>query len=105
METMAAVIREFMPGDETAFRMLNQEWIRRYFVLEPKDEASLLDPRKTILDPGGRIFLAIQNDQPVPAFRHRTPSSSTDDRRSPGIERAQAVSGDKPKANTGDPVV
>lgn len=59
------MIREFQPGDETAFRKLNEEWIARYFVIEPKDEASFADPRKTILAGGGKIFLAIENGQPV----------------------------------------
>ena len=52
------VIREFQPGDEEAFRRLNEEWIVRYFALEPKDIATLGDPRKYILEPGGRIFFA-----------------------------------------------
>src|SRR5690242_6857280 len=51
-------IREFQEGDEAHFRRLNEEWIVRYFVLEPKDIQSLSDPRRTILDRGGRIFLA-----------------------------------------------
>jgi hypothetical protein len=42
-------IREFRPGDESAFRSLNEEWITRYFALEPKDEDSLAHPRETIL--------------------------------------------------------
>jgi putative acetyltransferase len=58
-------IREFKPGDEIAFRELNEEWITRYFALEPKDVASLADPRATILDKGGRIFLAIRNGRAV----------------------------------------
>lgn len=58
-------IREFGPGDETAFRRLNEEWIIRYFLLEPKDEATLADPRGAILDRGGRIFLAVRDGQPV----------------------------------------
>jgi len=58
-------IREFEPGDEAAFRELNEEWIRRYFVIEPKDEAVFADPRGSILDRGGRIFLAFQDGQPV----------------------------------------
>jgi GNAT superfamily N-acetyltransferase len=58
-------IREFEPGDEAAFRELNEEWIRRYFVIEPKDEAVFVDPRGSILDRGGRIFLAFQDRQPV----------------------------------------
>jgi putative acetyltransferase len=57
-------IREFRPGDETAFRLLNEEWIIRYFgSLEPPDVATLTQPQGKILDPGGRIFFATQGDQ------------------------------------------
>ena len=52
-------IREFQPGDEAAFRKLNEEWITRYFRVEAKDEAAFSDPQGTILAPGGRIFLAV----------------------------------------------
>src|SRR5450755_3487404 len=56
-------IREFEPGDETAFRTLNEEWIIRHFVaLESKDEASLASPQRNILDRGGRIFFAVSSD-------------------------------------------
>ncbi|MDR3703087.1 MAG: GNAT family N-acetyltransferase [Candidatus Sulfopaludibacter sp.] len=58
-------IREFRPGDEIAFRELNEEWITRHFALEPKDVASLADPQATILDKGGRIFLAVRNGRPI----------------------------------------
>ncbi len=58
-------IREFRPGDEAAFQALNEEWIGRYFVLEPKDIESICNPRKKILDPGGKIFLAVQGGRPV----------------------------------------
>jgi putative acetyltransferase len=58
-------IREFRTGDEAAFRSLNEEWIIRYFALEPKDNASLADPRGTILDGGGKIFLAIREGHAV----------------------------------------
>jgi GNAT superfamily N-acetyltransferase len=53
------IIREFQPGDELAFRQLNEEWITQYFRLEPKDAESLNDPQGTILNPGGRIFFAL----------------------------------------------
>ena len=55
---MSLLFRDFAPGDETSFRDLNEEWIRAFFVLEPKDEAILNNPGKYILDPGGAIFLA-----------------------------------------------
>jgi putative acetyltransferase len=58
-------IREFRPGDEHDFRRLNEEWIIRYFTLEPKDEYAFADPRRTILDCGGRIFFAIRNGETV----------------------------------------
>ena len=58
MQERVCAIREFRPGDEEAFRRLNEEWIVRYFVIEPKDREALADPRKSILDKGGRILLA-----------------------------------------------
>lgn len=59
------IIREFQPGDEIDFRRLNEEWIIRYFTLEPKDEQALADPQRTILDRGGRIFLAVRQGEAV----------------------------------------
>jgi putative acetyltransferase len=51
-------IREFQSGDETAFRELNEEWIKRYFRVEAKEQEVLADPKGTILDDGGKIFFA-----------------------------------------------
>lgn|ERR1700678_3884952 len=58
-------IREFTPGDEADFRRLNEEWIIRYFALEPKEKELLADPQGIILDRGGRIFLAVQDGETV----------------------------------------
>jgi putative acetyltransferase len=58
-------IREFVPGDEVAFRRLNEEWIIRHFTLEPKDLEALKEPARTILEPGGRIFLAFHQGDAV----------------------------------------
>lgn len=63
--TEDVVIRSFQPGDETAFRTLNEQWINHYFKIEAKDQATLKDPLKTILEPGGRILLAIVAGRPV----------------------------------------
>ncbi|HEY9127908.1 MAG TPA: GNAT family N-acetyltransferase [Acidobacteriaceae bacterium] len=53
---------EFRPlvttADKAAFRALNEEWISRYFVLEPKDIETLTNPDATILDKGGHIYIA-----------------------------------------------
>lgn len=58
-------IREFLPGDEHAFRRLNEEWIVREFTLESKDEEVLAEPRRAILDRGGRIFFALRDGEPL----------------------------------------
>jgi putative acetyltransferase len=58
-------IREFKRGDEAAFRTLNEEWIIRYFAVEPKEAVLLADPQGTILDRGGRIFFAVRDGQAV----------------------------------------
>lgn len=58
-------IREFEPGDEADFRNLNEEWITRYFRIEAKDQETLANPQAKILDPGGRIFLAIADGRAV----------------------------------------
>jgi putative acetyltransferase len=67
MHYMAAeiTIREFQPGDESAFRRLNEEWIVALFALEAKDEEALANPRGNILDRGGRIFLAFAGEEAV----------------------------------------
>lgn len=51
--------------DATAFRRLNEEWITRHFVLEPKDIETLSDPGDTIFRKGGRILMACANAEPV----------------------------------------
>jgi GNAT superfamily N-acetyltransferase len=54
------MIREFISGDEIAFRRLNEEWILRHFgSLEARDEEIVYDPQRKILDRGGRIFFAV----------------------------------------------
>src|ERR1700694_3580703 len=58
-------IRDFVPGDQVAFRRLNEQWIRRHFVMEPKDEEAFADPRSTILNRGGRILFAVQDGEIV----------------------------------------
>jgi putative acetyltransferase len=58
-------IREFQPGDEAAFRQLNEEWITRYFRIEAKDSEALNHPHSSILEPGGRIFFATVNGECV----------------------------------------
>lgn len=55
------IIREFQPDDADAFFELNREWIQRNFWLEPADLEVLWHPQDAILDPGGRIFMAVRD--------------------------------------------
>ena len=57
--------RHFQPGDETAFRQLNEAWISRHFEVEEKDRALLNDPQTYILRPGGALLMATQNNIPI----------------------------------------
>ena len=59
------IVRRFQAGDETAFRLLNEQWIEHYFKIEAKDQSTLSDPRKTIIEPGGAILLATANGRSV----------------------------------------
>jgi putative acetyltransferase len=51
--------------DATAFRTLNEEWITRHFVLEPKDKETLGDPEATILNKGGHIYMVYADGEAV----------------------------------------
>ena len=62
---MAVVIRSFRPGDEAAFHDINADWIARFFALEQKDRDVLGNPAKYILDPGGAILLAVEDETPL----------------------------------------
>jgi putative acetyltransferase len=58
-------IRRFRPGDAAAFQRLNEEWITRFFRIEPREAPILADPQATILDAGGRIFFATAGERCV----------------------------------------
>jgi GNAT superfamily N-acetyltransferase len=47
------------------FRQLNLEWLNKYNVLEDHDLKIIYDPRSTILDGGGIIYLARSGDRIV----------------------------------------
>jgi putative acetyltransferase len=45
-----------------AFKEINVEWLERYNLLESHDLEILDDPKQTILDAGGAIFIAQHNN-------------------------------------------
>lgn len=46
-------------------KSLNYEWLEKYFALEPIDVVQLSNPQVEILDKGGKIFFALDNDKVV----------------------------------------
>lgn len=58
-------IAEYAPQWRADFARLNLEWLETYFMVEPIDRAVLLDPETLILDPGGRILFALDDDDHV----------------------------------------
>ena len=56
-------VREFVDADAPEFARLNLAWIEQYFRVEAKDRASLEDPWSTILQPGGKILVAVSGQK------------------------------------------
>lgn len=54
-------IVDFEPHHAEAFRVLNEAWISKYFVIEPKDREVLNDPQGKIIDTGGRVYMALKD--------------------------------------------
>ena len=62
MEVETSVeFRPYEPGDAAAFRELNEAWIGGNFVIEDKDREVLENPSRFILEPGGALFMAVQD--------------------------------------------
>jgi len=66
--SVAVRLRPFVPGDEAAFRRLNEDWLTKLVVLEDADRAVLENPVKNIVESGGHIFMALANDRPIGCF-------------------------------------
>lgn len=58
-------IIDYLPEHKNSFKELNYHWINKYFKVEEADVRSLEHPEKTILDKGGRIFMALYEDRIV----------------------------------------
>ena len=62
----AITLRTLQPGEDAApFRTLNEEWITRFFTLEPHDIEVLTCPEVEILDKGGQIYFAEAEGQVI----------------------------------------
>ncbi len=58
-------ILDFEPRHQADFERLNVEWLERYFVVEPIDRKVLEDPQTQIIDEGGVILMAEDDDAVV----------------------------------------
>ncbi|MBX2801396.1 MAG: GNAT family N-acetyltransferase [Myxococcales bacterium] len=56
-------IVDLAPEHAEAFRQLNYAWIEGTFEIEETDRIQLDDPQRTILDPGGAILVALDQDE------------------------------------------
>jgi len=58
-------VHEFTLSDSDDFRDLNYQWLEEYFYIEELDKKVLGNPQKTIIEPGGRIFMGKRNGENI----------------------------------------
>ncbi|MGB7294020.1 MAG: bifunctional helix-turn-helix transcriptional regulator/GNAT family N-acetyltransferase [Candidatus Aminicenantales bacterium] len=58
MQAKAVEIIDYSPEHREAFRMLNEEWLKRFFAVEEDDERLLRHPEDEIIARGGAVFFA-----------------------------------------------
>jgi ribosomal protein S18 acetylase RimI-like enzyme len=58
-------IEPWNPAWGEAFLRLNVQWLERYFVVEALDARVLRDPERHVLAPGGAIFFAVRDGEPI----------------------------------------
>jgi GNAT superfamily N-acetyltransferase len=61
----SVVITLWEPRYNADFVRLNQQWIERFFKLEPSDLKYFHDPEGEIITPGGQIFIALMEGKAV----------------------------------------
>ncbi|RWX00965.1 bifunctional helix-turn-helix transcriptional regulator/GNAT family N-acetyltransferase [Flavobacterium cerinum] len=64
-ESTDVQVVDYEPKYQTAFRTLNEEWISNYFEMEEADYKALDNPEEYILNKGGKILVALYNNEPV----------------------------------------
>lgn len=64
-ESKDVKIVDYKPEYQEAFRALNVEWISKYFEMEEADYKALDNPEEYILKKGGKILVALYENEPV----------------------------------------
>lgn len=65
MENVNVAIIDFNTSHQSRFEKLNREWIEQFFCMEPVDTDVLQHPEKHILGRGGKILMAVSNNEVV----------------------------------------
>ena len=58
-----ALIIDYEDRYAQSFKVLNEQWITKYFEMEPEDILVLNNPHDYIIKPGGKILFASLNDK------------------------------------------
>ena len=64
-ESKNVKIIEYSAEFQSAFKSLNEEWISTYFEMEEADYKALDNPNEYIINKGGKIIVALYNDEPL----------------------------------------
>jgi DNA-binding MarR family transcriptional regulator len=64
-ESSDVQVVDYEPKYQNAFRALNEEWISNYFEMEEADYKALDNPEEYILNKGGKILVALYDNEPV----------------------------------------
>jgi len=64
-ESKHVQIVEYQPKYKEAFKFLNEEWISKYFEIEETETKALNNPEEYILGKGGKVFVALYNNEPL----------------------------------------
>lgn len=64
-ESRDVQIVDYTPAYQEAFKLLNEQWISKYFKMEAADHKALDNPQQNIIAKGGHILVALYNNEPV----------------------------------------
>ncbi|WP_431609158.1 bifunctional helix-turn-helix transcriptional regulator/GNAT family N-acetyltransferase [Chryseobacterium sp. 'Rf worker isolate 10'] len=64
-ESKNVKIVDYHPKYQSAFKAFNEEWISTYFEMEDADYKALDNPEEYILKKGGKILVALYNEEPL----------------------------------------
>lgn len=64
-ESKNVQIVDYEPKYQQAFKSLNEEWISNYFEMEEADYKALDNPQEYIIDKGGKILVALYDNEPL----------------------------------------